>query len=438
MPLLPSAALAEKLSGHAQQSPSSLAPHTRPKAIPSRSFYQSHCVYLPAMVGWFFFSAVLSSYNKVVFGGNRWAFPCPLLLTSIHFLVQWIFSYAISSIFPITYGGPRIRAMTYKDFLIVSIPCGMVTSGDVGLSNLALVRISITFYTMIKSSTPIFVVLWAYFFGIERITIPLVLVVAIIATGECLTVMGEVNYDWTGTAMCLGASILSGARWTLVQLKLHQMDPPVKSAIAIMRILSPTMFLSMLLISCAIERPWIPLSHGYFETLGEGLSTLGLGLIGAIFAISMILCEFYLILHASAMVLMIGGVVKEMVTIFVGVEFFDDSLNRINLTGCAIVFMGVLLYKVYYHFQHQHDDDNKMEKHSRPTSPNGTRLFSNNQNILTKTTVDYTEVSRNELQDEEILEENPQEMEMSRMLVAQDSLHHEEEELRLRLSLTHA
>lgn len=330
------------------------------------STYQTHCVYFPAMLGWFFFSALLSSYNKVVFGAGHLAFPCPLLLTSIHFLVQWIFSYVVSELFPNTFGGQRVKEMGWREFLATSIPCGMVTSGDVGLSNLSLVRISITFYTMVKSSTPIFVLLWAYLFKIERITTILVVVVGIIAAGECLTVLGEVEYDWVGFSMCLGASVLSGARWTLVQLKLHTMNPPLKSSIATMRVLSPSMFISMLIISIAIEQPWLTLSRGYFETTAEGFHTLGLGLVGAVFAISMILFEFYLILNASAMVLMIGGVVKEMINIIIGVHFFGDALNRINLTGCAIVFLGVFLFKVQHHWQYPLLDD---EKHSRPPSP---------------------------------------------------------------------
>jgi solute carrier family 35 protein C2 len=123
-----------------------------------------------------------------------------------------MFSLIVSELFPVTLGAQRVREMDWREFLSVSIPCGLVTSGDVGLSNLSLVRISITFYTMVKSSTPVFVLLWAYFFNLETITPLLVLVVAVIAAGECLTVMGEVDYDWIGLIMCLGASVLSGAR----------------------------------------------------------------------------------------------------------------------------------------------------------------------------------------------------------------------------------
>jgi solute carrier family 35 protein C2 len=171
---------------------------------------------------------------------------------------------------------------------------------------------------MVKASTPIFVLLWAYLLGIERITHSLIMVVLVIALGEFLTVAGEVHFNVVGFAMCLAASVLSGARWTLVQLKLKTLDPPLKTTIATMRVLSPSMFFSMLLVSLLVERPWITLREGYFETIWEGLHTFGIGMIGAVFSIAMILCEFYLIMRANAIVLMIGGVIKEMITIIVG------------------------------------------------------------------------------------------------------------------------
>jgi solute carrier family 35 protein C2 len=81
------------------------------------------------------------------------------------------------------------------------------------------------------------------------------------------------------------------------------------------------MFVSMLLMSIVIEKPWTKLgpSQGdYFSDFENSMKTLSLGLAGAIIAIVMVLCEFWLILKSNAVVLMIGGVLKEMITIFVG------------------------------------------------------------------------------------------------------------------------
>ena len=282
-----------------------------------KGFYADHCAYLLPMLGWFLFSALLSSYNKYVFGSDHLNFPCPLLLTSIHFATQWGFAWTACRLFPEYLGSQRVSEMSWSEFLGISVPCGLVTSGDVGLSNLSLVTISITFYTMVKASTPVFVLIWAYFFGIIRITWALCGVVFVIAVGEFLTVMGEVEFKFTGFLLCMMASVLSGARWTLVQLKIQALDPPLKTTVATMRVLSPFMFLSMLVVSFVLEKPW--------KTLGDVIDSWGtlfyvveLGLLGACFAICMIMCEFWLIMHTSAIILMIGGVIKEMLTIFIG------------------------------------------------------------------------------------------------------------------------
>jgi hypothetical protein len=46
---------------------------------------------------------------------------------------------------------------------------------------------------------------------------------------------------------------------------------------------------------------------------------------------------------------------KPLLTIFYSqlysVTFFGDPLNAINVTGCGIVFLGVLLYKLVFHLE---------------------------------------------------------------------------------------
>ncbi len=325
------------LNSNDQNSPSSLS-----------KFYKEHCIYLPAMLGWFFFSALLSLYNKYIFGSTHLAFPCPLLMTSIHFLSQWCFAYTASSLFPIKLGGDQVSEMPWKLFLNIAIPCGFVTSADVGFSNLALVRISVTFYTMVKASSPIFVVLSAYIFGIEQITTPLIIVVLIISMGELLTVLGEVEFDMIGFILCFIASVLSGMRWTVVQLKIQSIEPKLKSTIATMRILSPFMFLSMLIMSLVKEQPWYTMGE-WINTFDKAMLTVGLSFLGATLAICMMLCEFYLIMKSNAIILMIGGVLKELNTIALSVGIFGDKLNAINVLGCVVVFSGVMLYKVSLH-----------------------------------------------------------------------------------------
>ena len=312
--------------------------------VSQSSFYQDHCFYCFPMLGWFISSAMLSAYNKYVFGANgAVAFSCPLFLTSIHFLCQWIVSDRLCATFPETTGLPRIQMLSWQEFWAISIPCGVVTAADVGLSNRSMVSISLSFYTMVKASTPVFVLFWAWLFKIERITWALMGVIAVIAAGEFLTVFGETHFVMAGFVQCLVASMLSGARWTLVQLKLQTLEPPLKTSLATMRVLAPSMFVSLLLVALAIETPW------RYLDVNEAPFVLGLGALGGCFAIVMTLCEFMLIMQASAIVLMIGGVVKELLNIAIGVAFFHDELNVINTLGFCIVFGGVVLYKFTFH-----------------------------------------------------------------------------------------
>jgi len=116
------------------------------------------------MAIWFTFSTLLTVYNKVVFGKGNKHFPCPLLMTSVHFLMQWVFSWLISSIFPQKFGGDIVKAMSWRKFLSVSVPCGVVFATDIGLSNLSIVSVTLTFC---KSTTIFYDYLLSFFLLIK-------------------------------------------------------------------------------------------------------------------------------------------------------------------------------------------------------------------------------------------------------------------------------
>merc|ERR1712238_238900 len=118
-------------------------------------------------------------------------------------------------------------------------------------------------------------------------------------------------------------------------------------------------FWGMLLLSIIIERPWIKLKDE--KNVHELLRVSLLGLLGGFFAVFMLLCEFYLILRASAIILMIGGVIKELTTIMIGVSIFGDQLNILNATGVCIVFLGVVIYKIVFHLEKRNGEIYNME-----------------------------------------------------------------------------
>ncbi|KAJ2166149.1 hypothetical protein GGH16_004194, partial [Coemansia sp. RSA 560] len=83
------------------------------------------------------------------------------------------------------------KSPTWSVYLTRAVPCGIASALDVGLSNVSLRTITLTFYTMCKSSTLGFVLLFAFLFGLERVRLALIVIISIISVGVVLMAAGE-------------------------------------------------------------------------------------------------------------------------------------------------------------------------------------------------------------------------------------------------------
>ena len=342
----------------------------------------------PPLLLWFISSTALSSFNKWIFGYK--SFEYPLMLTSLHFLTQWAYcimapaasayfskssnvvvdeccddvedaSAQISPDLPSCFrpAVSRIKALPpdgvahfpLSTFLIMSVPIGMMSSLDIAFSNLSLSFISISAYVTIKSTAPAFVALFAWFFRLERFSYSLAFVVTAVSLGEAVSAMGGVVKDKTGgdegassspfgLILCLAASVLSGVRWTLVQMLFTYLPKKYRKPTVTVRITAPTMFALTLLVSVALEGPWNVFKEYNFAYVACA------AFFGGSIATIMILSEFELVARSSAVVLAIGGVVKELLAVAAGVLAFGDRLDALNIFGLAIVMSGVVVFKL--------------------------------------------------------------------------------------------
>lgn len=158
------------------------------------------------------------------------------------------------------------------------MPCGIAAAVEICCSNAALVYITLSFYTMVKSSTPIWVLMFSFIFGFEKPRLLLVMIIMVMVAGVVLTVEGETKFDTRGFILVLTASIVSGLRWTMTQLLLLQQGSTISNPIATLYYLSPVMFLTMLTLSLIFEQP---LDHSkHFDSISHVLESLGLMSIG--------------------------------------------------------------------------------------------------------------------------------------------------------------
>ena len=175
------------------------------------------------ILSWYVLSTALGMYNKVVVGKDkgvpgRGAFPAPLLMSGVQFAFQALLAKLVFASGAVARAAPP---MAPREWARLVLPNGAITGLDIGLSNKSLVHITMSFYTMCKSTTPIFLLLFAFLWRLERPSWGLAGVVGVIVSGLLLLVKGEAKFDATGFALVMTAACMSGLRFTLTQVLLH-------------------------------------------------------------------------------------------------------------------------------------------------------------------------------------------------------------------------
>ena len=314
-----------------------------------------------------------------MFDEDRLNFAFPLFTTSTHMIVQFCLSALVLALVPslrpkaaahVSDGGqsrhesePQGSGMTKMFYLTRIGPCGAATSLDIGMGNMSLKFISLTFYSklttttlicrepsvnpsaaMCKSSSLAFVLLFAFVFRLETPTWRLVAIIATMTFGVILMVFGEVEFKFGGFILVISAAFFSGLRWALTQILLLR-NPSTSNPFSSIFYLSPVMFLILICLAIPVEG---------FGPLWEGLKALSdqFGVIwtplfllfpGCI-AFLMIASEFALLQRTSVVTLSIAGIFKEVVTISAASLVFDDKLTPINFVGLLTTMAAIGAY----------------------------------------------------------------------------------------------
>ncbi|KAI9282707.1 triose-phosphate transporter family-domain-containing protein [Sporodiniella umbellata] len=213
---------------------------------------------------------------------------------------------------------------------------------------------------MVKSSTPIWVLIFSFLFGFEKPRFRLISIILIMVAGVVLTVEGETKFDALGFGLVLTASIVSGLRWSMTQLLLQHETLGMDNPIATLYYLSPIMFITMLTLSLALENPLEQFQHSkHFDTLSHVTESLGLMSIGGFLAFAMTLAELYLIKNTNTVTLSVAGISKEIVIITLSVIIYGDVLTPKNLLGLFVSIVGIIAYnyhKLSKNSQHSEKD----------------------------------------------------------------------------------
>lgn len=333
--------------------------------------------------GWYLFSLSISIYNKWMFGDGL-NFEYPIFITAFHqfclFLLSALVLYAKPKLrptvaavassdpaAPIPVSGlapPMAAPVSMPAALLLTLfsigpalyasqilPCALALAGDIGLSNVSFKFISLSLYTMLKTSSLVFVLLFGVLFKLEKYHARLVVIVAAMSGSVMMMVKkpssATLGYDPVGITLVLVASMMSGLRWAFTQLLLKH-NEYTKNSISTIFFVSPAMCGALLVFGFLIEG-WSNFTQSQiWADKGVG-TTIGLMIIPGFLAFMMTLCEFKLLTVAQVVTLLIAGIAKEVLTIGLSAMIFGDTLSVVNILGLALTSATILWYNLFRH-----------------------------------------------------------------------------------------
>ncbi|VAI70245.1 unnamed protein product [Triticum turgidum subsp. durum] len=265
---------------------------------------------------WYTFSTCLTLYNKTLLGDKLGKFPAPLLMNTVHFALQAALS-KIILLFQAK-GIDSAVEMSWKDYFMRVVPTALGTALDINLSNASLVFITVTFATMCKSASPIFLLLFAFAFRLESPSIKLLGIIVVISIGVLLTVARETAFDFWGFIFVTLAAVMSGFRWSMTQILLQKDSYGLKDPITLMSHVTPVMAIATMVLSLLLD-PWSDFrKNTYFDNPWHVMRSFLLMLIG-------------------------GSLAFFMVAVF----YFHDEFTWLKGVGLTTTMVGVSLFNWY-------------------------------------------------------------------------------------------
>jgi solute carrier family 35 protein C2 len=297
-----------------------------------------------------------------MFSKEHFGFPAPLFVTAMHMFIQFLLAATLRYTQPRTFR--PAHNPTIGDYTKRAVPTAVATGLDIGFSNLSLKTITLSFYTMCKSSSLIFVLLFAILFRLETFSWHLTAVILLIFLGVLLMVATEAEFVLQGLILVLSASALGGLRWSLTQILLKNKKLGFDNPAATIFWLAPSMGITLAVVSASIEQ-WSSLFKSEFFHGTSLLKTAFFVSAPGVIAFCMVLSEFYIIQRAGVVPMSIAGIAKEVSTILVSSWFFGDRLTLLNGAGVSITVCGIGLF-TYHKYRKSIESTVPLDAHGHP------------------------------------------------------------------------
>ncbi|KAI5171219.1 solute carrier family 35, member C2 [Nematocida sp. LUAm3] len=231
---------------------------------------------------------------------------------------------------------------TFNIWIIACSFCGTI---DNGFSGYALRSVPLAFYTMLKSCTPIFILLSRFIFQLEKVSTALLGIICTIAFGVFLISKNDtIAFDVWPMAMILLSCMMAGFRWAFLEYFIKNNESRRNSIIYNLCVVSLLMGVFLFIEFLIFEGPKSLLALKIFGDKRTAVECISMIICSSIISFFLCVTEYFIISKTSVITLSVVGIVKEVIIVGISVLQKRVKLHPINLIGLAIATVGVLLF----------------------------------------------------------------------------------------------
>uniref|UniRef100_A0A1A9WCR2 Sugar phosphate transporter domain-containing protein n=1 Tax=Glossina brevipalpis TaxID=37001 RepID=A0A1A9WCR2_9MUSC len=306
----------------------------------------------------------------------------PLSIVCYHLVTKLILATCVRAIYRCHMEKTRVQ-LDWHTSVRKMAPTGIASGIDIGFSNWGLELVPISLYTMTKSSTIVFILIFAILLGLEKKNWSLVFIVSLIAVGLFMFTYKSTQFDALGFIFILVASLSGGIRWSLAQFIMQKSKLGLHNPIDMIYHMQPWMILSLLPFLIAFEGEKL---LEVFANLGTNTETkISVDLFkisfGAVLAFFMEVSEFLVLSKTSSLTLSIAGIFKDIFQLALAVELNGDQLTLINVLGLIVCLAGICC-----HLLHKYSMLTKIEDFQTYDEANEMHFNENSVNASTAST----------------------------------------------------
>ncbi|XP_005190750.2 solute carrier family 35 member C2 [Musca domestica] len=293
---------------------------------------------LATILLYLFLSICLTFYQKALIRELKF----PLSIVTYHLVVKLLIACFIRAIYKCVVGKSRIQ-LDFRTSVRKMGPTGLASGIDIGFSNWGLELVPISLYTMTKSSTIVFILIFAILLGLEKKSWSLVFIVSLISLGLFMFTYKSTQFHTLGFIFILVASLSGGVRWSLAQFLMQKSKLGLHNPIDMIYHMQPWMILALLPFVIIFEgKPFFGVMDKLSEFPGTEINMVILKItFGAAMAFCMEVAEFLVLVKTSSLTLSIAGIFKDIFQLALAVAYNGDELTLVNCLGLIVCLAGI-------------------------------------------------------------------------------------------------